>query len=197
MGKRAQVNAAIYSRVSTSSQDHSLQVSELMTYCQKQGWDVVQYADTASGSNAPRPDFKRLMEDCRVRKVDVLVVWKLDRFGRSLQEVLEKVRLLDAFGVRFIALRDGIDTDKANPLGKLQLHMIGAFAEFEKAMIQERSRAGVAEARRQGKQFGRPRKIFDRKKASELHESGMSFRDIGIQLCVPWTTVRDAFKEAL
>jgi putative DNA-invertase from lambdoid prophage Rac len=184
------MTAAIYSRVSTSSQDHSLQVSELMQYCSRMGWDVVQYADTASGSNAPRADLQRLLKDCRERRVDVVVVWKLDRFGRSLSDLLNLLEHLKWSCVRFIALRDQIDTDSKSPFGKLQIHLFGAVAEFEKSLIQERSRAGVAEARKHGKRFGRPTKVFDRLQVQEMRNKGMCWRDIAEAIHVPYSTVR-------
>ena len=184
------MTAAIYSRVSTSSQDHSLQVSELMAYCSRMGWDAVQYSDTASGSNSRRPDFDRLMTDCREKRVDVVVVWRLDRFSRSVHDLTASVQDLDRWGTRFIALRDGIDTDQKNPIARLFLHLLASFAEFEKALIQERSKAGVAEARRRGKRFGRPSKVFDRLKVEEMRQKGMCWRDIAEAIHVPYSTVR-------
>src|SRR5438270_13944317 len=95
-----------------------------------------------------------MMADARLRKFDVLLVWKLDRFGRSLQQLVTNIQTLDSLGIRFIAVTQGLDTDKQNPMSRLLLHMLGAFAEFERAIIVERVNGGVAEAERPGKHCG-------------------------------------------
>jgi len=169
-----------------------MQVQELMGYAQRNGWEAVQYSDTASGSSTSRPEFVRLMNDCQDRKVDVVLVWKLDRFSRSLHDLLTSVRMLKVYQVRFIALRDRIDTDESSPVAQLFLNLLGSFAEFEREIIRERSKAGVQAARNRGKRFGRPKRVFDREKAKELRDKGMSFRDIANELVIPESTIRGA-----
>ena len=173
------MTAAIYARVSTEDQDCSMQLTELRGYCARQGWAAVEYVEKASGkAGSKRPVFARLMADAAMKRFDVVLVWKLDRFGRSLHHLIDNVQALDNFGIRFIAPSMGIDTDNRSPVGKLLLHIMGAFAEFERALIVERVRTGVAEAKRQGKHCGRPRKIFRRDQALELHAAGRSLREI-------------------
>lgn len=173
------MTAAIYARVSTEDQDCSMQLTELRGYCARQGWASVEYIEKASGkAGSKRSVLARLMADAAMKRFDVVVVWKLDRFGRSLHHLIDNVQALDQAGIRFVAPTQGIDTDNRSPVGRLLLHIMGAFAEFERALIVERVRTGVAEAKRQGKHCGRPRKIFRRDQALELHAAGRSYREI-------------------
>ena len=156
-----------------------MQLTELRGYCARQGWAAVEYVEKASGkAGSKRPVLGRLMADAAMKRFDVVVVWKLDRFGRSLHHLIDNVQALDQAGIRFVAPTQGIDTDNRSPVGRLLLHIMGAFAEFERALIVERVRTGVAEAKRQGKHCGRPRKIFRRDQALELHAAGRSYREI-------------------
>jgi DNA invertase Pin-like site-specific DNA recombinase len=110
------LTAAIYARVSTADQHCEMQLTELREYAARIRWKTAEYVEYASGkAGSKRPELDRLMEDARLRKVDVVVVWKLDRFGRSVQEFLDRVVRLDQSGVRFIAVTQGIDTDKNSP----------------------------------------------------------------------------------
>src|ERR1700693_157548 len=102
------IKAAIYARVSTKHQEYEMQLTELRDYATRAGWDAVEYTEKAS-SVKHRPEFERLMEDARLRKFQIVLVWKVDRFGRSLQDFLRNVLLLDAFGVRFISATQAID----------------------------------------------------------------------------------------
>ena len=136
------------------------------------------------------------MADASLRKFDIVIVWRLDRFARSLPQLLENVRQLDAAGVRFICSAQGIDTDQRNPAARLMMQMLGAFAEFERAIIVERVKAGVAEAQRKGKHCGRPKRVFRRDEAQEMRDRGMSLRKIGAALGVPFRTVADALRTA-
>jgi putative DNA-invertase from lambdoid prophage Rac len=187
------LTAAIYVRVSTQDQNDDMQFTELRQYAERMGWKVVEYAEKMS-SVKKRPVLAQLMADARLRKFDVVMVWKLDRFARSLQQLIENIRLLDSFGVRFLAVTQGLDTDKQNPASRLMLHILGAVAEFERGIIVERVRAGVAEAKRQGKHCGRQSRIFRRDEAVELRKQGMSFRKIAAKLELPVSTVVDAIK---
>lgn len=185
------MKAAIYARVSKEQQKYEMQLTELREYCQRQAWDVVEYTEKES-SVKRRPEFERLMDDARLKRFDIVVVWKIDRFGRSLQDFLRNVVLLDSFGVRFVAVTQSIDTNKRDPMAKFILGLFGLLAEFERDMIVERTRAGVAEAKRQGKHCGRPRRVFRRDQAIELRGEGMSWRAIAQQLGVDQATIRRA-----
>lgn len=181
--------AAIYVRVSTLDQNDDLQFTELRGYCARMGWQVVEYSEKVSSAKK-RPELARMMADARLKKFDVVLVWKLDRFARSMQQLIANIQLLDSFGVRFVALTQGIDTDKQNPASRLMLHILGAVAEFERGIILERVRAGVAEAKRQGKHCGRPVKVFRRDQAARMRKAGLSWREVARKMGVPVTTVR-------
>jgi len=147
--------AAIYVRVSTVEQDTGLQETELREYVESRGWSCVVYRDQGqSGAKNDRPALTALLNDLRRRKADVVVVWALDRLARSLKHLLtiaEECRLL---GVDLVSLRQNIDTTL--PAGRLTFAVLGAVAEFEREMLRERVKAGMAQARRAGKRVGRP-----------------------------------------
>jgi DNA invertase Pin-like site-specific DNA recombinase len=148
------LRAAIYARVSTTDQTTENQLLELRQYCQARGWSAGEYVDTGvSGSRESRPALDRLMTDAKRRRFDVLLVWRLDRLGRSLKHLVTTLDDLATLGVAFVSLNEGIDC--TTPAGKLQLHLLAAIAEFERARIVERVNAGIARARRSGKRLGR------------------------------------------
>ena len=173
-----------------------MQLRELRDYCARQHWDVHQeYVDKGvSGAKANRPALKRLMTDARLRHFDGVMVWKLDRFGRSLQQLIENVQALDSYGVRFISSTQGIDTDQRNPCGRLLLNILGSLAEFERDTILERVRSGIANAQAKGVHCGRPRKVFRRDEARRLHAAGVSIRDIAEKFGVSPMTVQRCTK---
>jgi DNA invertase Pin-like site-specific DNA recombinase len=146
---------AVYARVSTLDQEPENQLAELRRYVAARGWDApVEYVDHGvSGAKDRRPALDRLVTDARRRKFDVLVTWKLDRLGRNLKHLITLLEDLQALGVAFVSLGEGIDA--TTPAGKLQMHILGAIAEFERGRIVERVRAGIARARAQGKRLGR------------------------------------------
>lgn len=191
------MRAAIYARVSTYDQDCKMQLSELWEYAKRQGWEFVDYIEKASGkAGSRRPALDQLMHDARTRKIDVVIVWKLDRFGRSLQEFVTRVVELDQAGVRFIAPSQGIDTNQQNPASKLLMNILMSMAEFERDLIRERTKAGLAQAKKAGKILGRRRAVFDRSKARRLKAQGLSIRAIAQKLGVKRSTLADAFKAA-
>ncbi len=188
--------AAIYARVSTSDQKCDLQLTELRAYAERSGWTVTEYVDQGvSGTKRSRPALDRLMQDARLKKFAVVLVWKLDRFGRSLQQLVDNVQDLDRFGIRFIAVTQAIDTDQRSPMGKFLMHLFAAFAEFERDLIVERVKAGVAEAKRQGKHCGRPARVFRRDVVAQMRSQGHSWRDIAFQLKLPVSTLRDGVRK--
>jgi DNA invertase Pin-like site-specific DNA recombinase len=152
------MKVAIYSRVSVGGvQTVENQVIELRRYVEARGWTIFkEYADEGvSGSKDRRPALDQLVADAKRRRFDALVCWRLDRLGRNLRHLILLLDELHAVGVAFISLAEGIDA--TTPAGRLQLHVLGAIAEFERARIQERVRAGLARARAQGKRLGRPK----------------------------------------
>ena len=192
----------LYCRVSTPDQSVSLQVAELTSWATRMSWTIGEvYSDEGvSGKKDSRPGLDRLMEDARMRRFDAVLVWKLDRFGRSVSQLVENVQKLEGYGVRFISMSENIDTDSKNLSGRLLLHIFAAIAEFEHGLIAERVAAGrkayaadyaagrVGKTRhsRSGKDLpmGKPRKIYDRDKAREMRNAGVSYRVIAAKLGV-------------
>src|SRR5271166_504777 len=153
---------ALYARVSTlNGQDPEMQLSELREYASRRGWTITsEYDDQGvSGSKESRPELNQLIADAHMRRFDAVLVWKIDRFGRSLKHLVNALADLCAYGVAFISFRDNIDL--STPSGRLMFQIIGAMAEFERSLIQERVRAGLRNARAKGKKFGRPRALVD------------------------------------
>lgn len=175
---------ALYSRVSTAGghQDPEMQLRELREYCERRGWDIVEtYTDMGiSGSKDSRPALNRLMTDAHQRRFDAVLVWKLDRFGRSLRHLVNALADFEALGVAFVSLRDNLDL--STPSGRLMFQIIGAMAEFERALIQERVRAGLRNARAKGKRIGRPRVEVNQAKITALRASGVPWREIARKL---------------
>jgi DNA invertase Pin-like site-specific DNA recombinase len=160
---------ALYARVSTlNHQDTEMQLAELREYAGRRGWQIVEeFTDQGvSGSEESRPALNRLMSDACRRRFDVVLVWKIDRFGRSLKHLVNSLAELAALGVAFIRLRDNLDL--STPFGRLMSQIIGAMAEFERALIQERVRAGIRNAQAKGKRLGRPRVVVDASRVAAL-----------------------------
>ena len=152
------MRAAMYLRVSTTDQHVENQRADLVEYCSRRGWEAKEYADVGvSGAKDRRPGLDDLLRDARRRRFDVLVVWRLDRLGRNLRHLLAVLEELQALGISFVSLGEGIDL--GTPAGRLQLHILAALSEFERARIQERIKAGIVRAKSQGVRFGRPERM--------------------------------------
>jgi putative DNA-invertase from lambdoid prophage Rac len=193
----APIRVAIYARVSTSDQTCELQLRELREYCQRRGWSIHdEFIDTGiSGTKSSRPELNRLLGDVRQRRIEVIVCWKLDRWARSLAHLVQSIQELDSLNVRFIAVTQNIDTDASNPMAKLLLHLMGAFAEFERSLIVERTIAGVRAAKAKGKVPGRPKRVFRRDEVVRLRDvERMSWRAIAATLAIPVMTAVDAYR---
>lgn len=143
--------------------------------------------DRMTGSKDSRPALNRLMADASRRKFDAVLVWKLDRFGRSLRHLVNAIAELEALGVAFISFRDNLDL--STPSGRLMFHVVSAMAEFERALIQERVKAGLRNAKAKGKKLGRPRADVDQSQIEALRASGASWREIAEKLGVGLGTV--------
>lgn len=182
---------ALYARVSTSNgqQDPEMQLAEMREYAGRRCWEIVgEYTDQGvSGSKESRPQLSRLMTDAHRRRFDSVLVWKIDRFGRSLKHLVNALADLGAYGVAFISLRDNLDL--STPSGRLMFQIIGAMAEFERALIQERVKAGLRNARAKGKRLGRPRRVVDSSRVSSLRAAGASWRAIAKELGVGLATI--------
>jgi len=150
------MRAAIYARVSTLDQEPENQLAEVRRYVAAREWTSAEYIDRGvSGAKDRRPALDEMLRDARRRRFDVLVCWRLDRLGRNLKHLMTLLEELNALGIAFVSLNEGIDA--TTPAGKLQMHILGAIAEFERARIAERVKAGLQRARAQGKRLGRPR----------------------------------------
>jgi len=189
---------AIYHRVSTTDQDPTIARTELRTFAVARGYAIaLEVEETGSGARNDRPGLARVMEAARKGKVEAVLVWKLDRFGRSALDLLANMRALEDAGVRFIAATQGIDVKPGgDPMSKLLVTMLAAVAEFERDLIVERTRLGIAKARSEGRSFGRPRRTPAPAAAdvARLRAGGMSWRAIGVKLGVPEWSARRAAK---
>jgi putative DNA-invertase from lambdoid prophage Rac len=190
------MKAAIYARVSTADQNCEMQLRELREYVSRRGWEPApEYIDSGwSGARASRPALDRLMQDAARRRFDAVLVWKLDRFGRSVKNCVDGIAQLSAHGVRFIAVNQSLDTDESNPTSRLLLHILASVAEFERELVRERTLAGVRAAKASGRVLGRPRRVFRRDEVVRLRDvERKSWRAIAALLGVPVSTVRDAY----
>jgi DNA invertase Pin-like site-specific DNA recombinase len=182
---------ALYARVSTLNghQDPEMQLSELREYATRRGLSIHgEYVDQGvSGSKESRPALNRLMSEAQRCRFDAVLVWKIDRFGRSLKHLVNSLADLSAYGISFISLRDNLDL--STPSGRLMFQIIGAMAEFERALIQERVRAGLRNAKAKGKKIGRPRQEVDSSKILKLRADGLSWRAISERLKLGLGTV--------
>jgi DNA invertase Pin-like site-specific DNA recombinase len=175
---------AIYARVSTFNQDVMLQTRELQQFAETRGWTVVaDYTDTGvSGAKDSRPELNRLMLAAKRRQFDVVLCWKLDRFGRSLRHLVNALAELEAVGVAFVSLTDNLDL--TTPAGRLMFQVIAAMGEFERELIRERVRAGLRNARAKGKQLGRPKTIVDATRVAFLRAQGLGWKRIAAEMGV-------------
>ena len=179
--------AAIYARVSTTDQEPENQLQELRRYVAARGWTAVEYVDKGvSGTKDRRPALDQLVIDGKRRRFGVLVVWRLDRLGRNLKHLITFLEELQVLGIAFVSLAEGIDA--TTPAGKLQLHILGAIAEFERARIAERVRAGLQRARAQGKRLGRPRIVISGERAKAI--GSLSVREAAKTLGVSRSTLK-------
>ena len=171
------MKAAIYARVSTAngSQSPEMQVRDLREYCERRGWEVAgEFVDAGvSGSKDRRPELDRLNTEAHRRRFDCVVVWKFDRFARSVSHLLRALETFNALGIHFVSLSESMDT--STPAGKMVFTVLGAVAELERSLIVERVKAGMRNARAKGRHIGRPRAVVDAARISQLSALGTSW----------------------
>jgi len=187
--------AALYVRTSTADQDGGGQLHALLQAATVRGFEPIQYTDIGhSGAKASRPALDRMRADARHGKLDVIMVVGLDRLGRSLRDLLDLLAELDASGAKLVSLREGVDL--TTPAGKFFLHIMGALADFERELITERVRAGVARARAEGKHCGRPRRADapEPAKVRTLRALGRSWAQCAAELSTNVGAARRACK---
>ena len=185
--------AAIYARVSTNNgQDPEVQLAEIRQFCMRRDWTTVkEYVDKGiSGAKERRPALDNLLGDCRRRAVDCVVVYRYDRFARSLRQLINALEEFRALGIDFVSLHEGVDT--STPNGRLVFGIFASIAEFERELIRDRVKSGLALAKSRGKLLGRPRASVDRLRIATLRKEGHSWASICESLGVSKGTAQRA-----
>jgi DNA invertase Pin-like site-specific DNA recombinase len=171
--------AAIYARVSTNNgQNPEMQLEEVRQYCTRREMTIVrEYVDKGiSGAKEHRPALDQLIADCRRRTVDCVVVYRYDRFARSLRQLVNALEEFRVLGIDFVSLHEGVDT--STPNGRLVFGIFASIAEFERELITDRVRSGIALAKSRGKRLGRPRVVVDRLRIANLRKEGRSWAEV-------------------
>jgi DNA invertase Pin-like site-specific DNA recombinase len=187
------MRAAIYARVSTNNgQDSTVQTRELWEYCQRRGWQIAgEYVDAGvSGAKERKPQLDLLLAASRKRLVDAVVVYRYDRFARSLRHLVNALEEFRSLGIEFISLHEGVDT--STPNGRLVFGIFASIAEFERELIRDRVKSGIAAAKSKGKRLGRPRVCVDTARIASLRASGRSWPQIAAELGLSVGTVYQA-----
>jgi putative DNA-invertase from lambdoid prophage Rac len=182
--------AGLYARVSTNDQQTiPLQIRALREYAARRGWTIaMQVKEVGSGASQRQPR-EKLLEAARRREIDVVLVWRLDRWGRSVADLLATLQELEHLGVGFVSLTEALDL--TTPAGRAMAALLAVFAEFEREILRERVRAGLAHARQNGQTLGRPVTAgLQADKARKLHRAGVSKAEIARRLQIGRTSVR-------
>ncbi len=189
---------AIYARISTanSTQSPEMQLRELREHAQRRGWKIfAEYIDAGiSGAKECRPALDRLMTDAHRRRFDVVLVWRFDRFARSVTHLLRALDTFRVLGMEFVSLSEALDT--ATPAGRLTFTVLGAVAELERSLIAERVKAGIRNARARGVTLGRPKVVADAATIERLRGQGRSWRSIARELGVAAETAKKSLESA-
>jgi putative DNA-invertase from lambdoid prophage Rac len=182
------MRVAIYARVSTADQSVERQVRELRKYAQARGWEIVrEFCEVAGGAGQKRPQRDMILDMARRRALDAILVHALDRWGRSVQDLVLTMAEIEALGVAFVVPGH---IDMTTPMGRMLAHFLGAVAEFERELIRERVRSGLANARAKGKRLGRPPAIrFRVEKGLSLIEQGKTYREAALKSGVSVSTL--------
>src|SRR5882757_2193921 len=182
--------AGLYARVSTNDQQTiPLQIRSLREYAARRGWTIaIQVKEVGSGASE-RQLREKLLEAARRRQIDVVLVWRLDRWGRSVADLLATLQELDYLGVGFVSLTEALDL--TTPAGRAMAGLLSVFSEFEREILRERTRAGLAHARQNGKQLGRPMTAgLQAAEIRKLHRAGIAKAEIARRLQIGRTSVR-------
>lgn len=182
--------AGLYARVSTNDQHTlSMQNRAMREYAMRRGWTIAMQVREVGSGVANRQARDRLLEAARRRQIDVVLVWRLDRWGRSVTDLLATLQELEHLGIGFVSLTEALDL--TTPAGRAMAGLLAVFAEFEREILRERTRAGLAQARQNGKRLGRP--ITAGLQAAEirkLHRAGVAKAEIARRLQIGRTSVR-------
>lgn len=178
---------AIYCRVSSADQSTEMQKNDIFAFIKARGWEIYKiYEEKITGTTENRPQLNQLMKDAKNRYFDVVLCWKLDRFFRSLKGIVITLQEFSELGIEFVSIRDNLDLTTSS--GRLMMHILGAFAEFEASIIRERVRAGISAAKSRGQKLGRPARI-DSAVVKQLRDEGLSFSAIAKRLGVSKSAV--------
>lgn len=184
------IKVGLYARVSTIDQQSlSLQLQAMRSYVENRKWSIaLEIKDVGSGANQ-RPQRELLLAAARRREIDVVIVWKLDRWGRSLSDLVVSLKELSELNVGFVSLTEALDF--STPVGRAMAGMLAVFAEFERDILKERVRAGIAQARLEGKSHGRPKSAaLKKKQVKSLFAKGLSKSEISRRLSISRVSVR-------
>src|SRR5690242_7747392 len=187
--------AAIYARVSTNNgQNPEMQLEEVRQYCARREMTIVrEYVDKGiSGSKEHRPALDQLLADCRKRRVDSVVVFRYDRFARSLRQLVNALEEFRSLGIDFVSLHEGVDT--STPNGRLVFGIFATIAEFERELIRDRVRSGIASAKARGKRLGRPRVVVNAQQIAFLRSHGRSWSAICHEMGISKGTAQRALQ---
>lgn len=191
------MKVAIYCRVSSSGQNETAQVDELLAFSLRAGWTVVQvYRETASGSTSPneRRELRELLASAKRREFSMVLVWSADRLGRSMRHLVAVLSELHDCGIHICSYKQNIDTSHA--MGAMLWQFLGIFAEFENTIRRERQELGIRRAKARGVKFGRPPSKKDRSaEILELRRDGWGINKIATQLRIGSDTVRIALRD--
>jgi len=187
---------AVYARVSTTDQSTESQLLDLRRYTRERGWNIFkEYVDKGiSGTKDSRPALNDLMNDAKKRRLDVVLVWRFDRFARSTKHLILALEEFKNLGIDFVSYQENIDT--SSPLGSAIFTIISAVAQLERDIIAERVKAGLRRARENGKKLGRPSAQVDVEKVLQMRAGGLSLRAIAKETGVSRTTVSDVLSSS-
>lgn len=190
------MRVGLYARVSTQDQQTlPLQMQAMRQYVRARQWQLTLEVEEISSGAIQRPKREQLLKKARRRELDAILVWRLDRWGRSLGDLIISLEELNALGVGFVSLTEALDM--TTPTGRAMAGLLAVFAAFERDILRERVKAGIAQARQQGKPHGRPRSVAPKKeRIKELHAQGVSQAQIARDLGIGRTSVRRLLKEA-
>ena len=183
------MKAALYARVSKSEQQTlSMQIEAMSSYAQSRGWEIInKIAEVGSGAKE-RKKREELLKNARRRSIDVIIVWKLDRWGRSLPDLINSLQELNELGVGFVSITEALDL--TSPIGRAMAGLLSVFAEFERDILKERIKAGIAQARSKGKCHGRPKTAaLQADEVKSLFDKGLNKSEIARRLKIGRTSV--------
>ena len=190
------LRAGLYARVSTNDQQTlPMQSRALREYAARRGWTIALQIREVNSGTAQREAREKVLEAARRREIDLVLVWRLDRWGRSVTDLLATLQELEHLGVGFVSLREALDL--TTPAGRAMAGLLAIFAEFEREILRERTRAGLAHARQNGKRLGRPATAaIHAAEIRRLHRAGTNKSEIARRLQIGRTSVRRILDDA-